>query len=847
MVNEPRHGVKRLHHKPREPMNYKPGRHDQEHLNQEDATVTGSGQDPVPPCSAPNKHSKPAQAWYDQAEALADWTMRRFVNRTDAWGQYFPLDQRSKGNARTRKGTLTKEILIRHYQGEEVSNLVGVHTTSADNTSSWLGIDIDLHGKPDKEKKLKNRQAAKQLYNKAKELGFDPLLISSNGQGGYHLVLFFKKPVPTPEVHAFGKWLLRDWQKLGLHEQPELFPKQPRLEEKKKYGNFLRLPGRHHTMDYFSKVWNGERWVSGEEAIAAILAIKGVSPKLIPEEVVAFEESTSQAAVDLCARIPASEVDQVQRRALALLGTMKAVQGKGGDKTTWKAALYLVKDFNLTVEQALPVFKKWNATHCEPPWSEEDLRRKLDLAAQEPGPRGRLVQETRYRILDAGQATAGEAGGSPFQIEVPDFILADWRKVQPFAHAKRKGRPSAKLAVFKAMILACVIRQRSSLVTIPDIVASQLLGGKESRWPQKGWRRALRRSLCRMFKLRKLPRFRTACPPACPLHGQKDVRHRHLTSRREPCNELGVLHAFQVTCEERDGQNVFTYDFRDRKSHHPDPKTAASLQKEIDEGKKKLWSIYLPAWLFGPAILKPGPCRILKSLTREVTRSLGKSKRLDKAQVIQGKTQPILDRTMRYVGFNGNVQRHTHGHGYKITSWMKRAGYNTEDTDLAAFWKETRRFLKDLQILHEHFGLVAGGYRSDKREWHPLDRLIDMTRSVEGQRWLSKCCLKVFGPEDYLALWRQYFAQAMGFSFIPGDTEEKVAETMQEKDAPVHITSALKLDTWMRQQGLTNRGLATMLGVPLSQVASQRCGGRTWSADFEKKLAAYLQSGDENA
>jgi hypothetical protein len=176
---------------------------------------------------------------------------------------------------------------------------------------------------------------------------------------------------------------------------------------------------------------------------------------------------------------------------------------------------------------------------------------------------------------------------------------------------------------------------------------------------------------------------------------------------------------------------------------------------------------------------------------------------------------------------------------------MQRAGYDTEATG-PAFWMEMRHFLTDLQGLCGPFALVAGGYRGDKQQWRPLDQLIDMTHSQEGQRWLGKCRLKVFGPEDYLVLWRRHFAREMGFSFIPGGNDRS-PESVEMAGRPTRISSAVELDAWMRQQGLTNRALADKLQVSVAQVGSQRSGGRPWSADFEEQLAALPQSRDQNA
>lgn len=773
-------------------------------------------------------------AWAAQADALAAWTLQWLVNRDDAFVRYWPLELREqkKSNARTIKDQLTAKVLARHYRGADVADLIALHTTSPDNHSCSLGFDIDHHGKPDAQKKRQNRKAAKKLYRRAKALGFTPLLFDSNGRGGYHLVLPFDRPVPTPRVYAFGQWLLKDWQQLGLAEKPEQFPKQPRLTDQKVYGNALRLPGRHHRLDWYTRVWTGKKWAEGSEAIDIILGTKVASPDLIPADVQELETPTP--ATGPVAEIPLEKLPQVQKRALALLSKkLKAVESHGGDKATWTAALYLVKDFALSVDQALPILKQWNKTHCKPEWTEEKLLYKLRLAEQEPGKRGRLLDDCAKAKL----ALSPEVAGTPFCLVVPDFILADWDKVQPCLN-KRRGRPSPVEDITRALILDAVIHQRCSQVVIPDVAFAQLLwGGDTNQWPTR-WRREHKRSLHRAelkFDIRR------KCLPSCPLHDRLDFSHRHQRILATPQGLLGNLQNFHVAKGKKEG--VYSYNFDDWKSHHPDQDRATECQEHIDKAREngRLFSIYLPAWIFGPAVLPPGPCRILKALTRELTRERGnRSTRPDKAKVIAGTAYVGLDQSKSYVLFGGNgrgKKARLHGKGYYLPTWMERAGYAVEK-DSPSYWKEVRRFLTDLRSLCEPFGLVAAGYRSDERHGRPLVQLIAMTRSEAGRKLLSKCRLRVFGPDHYPAFWRQHFARELGFAFIPGADVDADAPVAEITSAVPSITSATELDTWMRQQGLNNRDLAAKLGVSSALVSYQRSGSRPWSQGFELKLAA---------
>jgi hypothetical protein len=209
--------------------------------------------------------------------------------------------------------------------------------------------------------------------------------------------------------------------------------------------------------------------------------------------------------------------------------------------------------------------------------------------------------------------------------------------------------------------------------------------------------------------------------------------------------------------------------------------------------------------------------------------------------VITGKVCPLLDKEQRYVVFGGNGHKkgreHYHRQAYRLATWMVRAGYATDDPD--AYWDEARRFLTDLQTLSGPFGLVAGGCHPDKREWQPLERLNELTRTLAGRQWLQKCRLLVYGPENYQVAWRQELARQLGFRFIPGGADEGDMPVGKQVETPTAITSPLELDAWMRGRGMTDRELAQRLGVSQPLVSDYHSGRRPWSARFEERLAAY--------
>jgi hypothetical protein len=221
--------------------------------------------------------------WWDHRKALAAFFLDRYVVRTDCYGMY-----KKDGSPTTRKQPLIEPVLLWHCGGRTV----GVHTTDpATQTCKVLHQDIDRHddqGDPEK-----NEAFARSLYDKLAANHFNPLLLDSNGRGGYHLQVLWDRPVPAAQVRAFGLWLVQDYADYGV-ACPETFPKQDCLNEHRRFGNWFRLPGRHHKRDHWSKVWDGERWVSGAEAVRQILATVPVSADLIPEDAAAFTNPPRQ-------------------------------------------------------------------------------------------------------------------------------------------------------------------------------------------------------------------------------------------------------------------------------------------------------------------------------------------------------------------------------------------------------------------------------------------------------------------------------------------------------------------------------------------------------------------------
>src|SRR5687768_17580033 len=147
-----------------------------------------------------------AEEWQRYADALAEWAMERLVNRRDVWSQYtlkngevgvvmLPIKERRK--AGTDMVTMNK--LRRHFSGRAVSHLIGLHSISDHSTAKWFAIDIDMHDEHvinADEIARANWAAAQEWCRRLRAAGFDPILMDSNGVGGYHIWVLLDKEYP---------------------------------------------------------------------------------------------------------------------------------------------------------------------------------------------------------------------------------------------------------------------------------------------------------------------------------------------------------------------------------------------------------------------------------------------------------------------------------------------------------------------------------------------------------------------------------------------------------------------------------------------------------------------------
>jgi hypothetical protein len=163
-------------------------------------------------------------------------------------------------------------------------------------------------------------------------------------------------------------------------------------------------------------------------AILEELAAQAATKKSSPRRLTAPSTPTR--------RIPILRPDSVFGRARAYVAKVPpAVQGDGGDRLTYTVACRLVLGFGLTPEHALPLLLEYG-DRCQPPWSEPELRHKLEQADREPGERGCLLRGPGSRGGVPGPAAGpppagpGQGGLPPPKVPILELVR-DFGMIDP--------------------------------------------------------------------------------------------------------------------------------------------------------------------------------------------------------------------------------------------------------------------------------------------------------------------------------------------------------------------------------------------------------------------------------
>jgi hypothetical protein len=255
--------------------------------------------------------------WKSNAEQLADWA-GLLCNRTDTW-----IGKRWKGSS-TRvtlrledsKHQSFRDVLLDHFAGDDA---VSLHCTNPkDGTCAFVAIDIDQHGERNQVAADRNWKDSLELLERAQEHGLNAGLEDSNGIGGYHLWILFPEPVPEQVAVDLTHWLTKSRKDI------ERFPNKLLTTE---FGSALRLPGKHHSRDHWSRFWDGQEWLEGSDAVRFLLEFRpgGTDPRdlkplrIYTEQRILLEQQQEEARKNSRSAIPQDTDSQEIREALSVI------------------------------------------------------------------------------------------------------------------------------------------------------------------------------------------------------------------------------------------------------------------------------------------------------------------------------------------------------------------------------------------------------------------------------------------------------------------------------------------------------------------------------------------------
>jgi hypothetical protein len=159
-----------------------------------------------------------------------------------------------------------------------------------------------------------------------------------------------------------------------MTKPPECFPKQPMIQHGR-YGNWLRLPGRHHTRDHWSRVWSGDCWLDGAEAVEFILTLVGDPPDLVPVPPPPTSPRRANPPLVLLGERLAFRIARYMSR-LPHLG-----EGQGRDDVAFAFGAWLARDMALGDDDALRWLELWDSGN-RPPKGRKALAVILENARQ---------------------------------------------------------------------------------------------------------------------------------------------------------------------------------------------------------------------------------------------------------------------------------------------------------------------------------------------------------------------------------------------------------------------------------------------------------------------------------
>jgi len=188
------------------------------------------------------------------------------------------------------KGSLNEDYLEKHLNH---LTTFGVYVLTSDSKCNFICIDIDIpknelenidfKNSTKKFRYLKNKLLhILEVFKKEFHIPDNSILLEDTGGRGYHIWLFFSGPLQGDKAVKFYQ-ICKSFMDFDF----EFFPKQPNINEKRRFGNLIKLPlGAHQKYDsksLFFQLLNGEiKFINSlDDNLHYLTKIKRMDPEII--------------------------------------------------------------------------------------------------------------------------------------------------------------------------------------------------------------------------------------------------------------------------------------------------------------------------------------------------------------------------------------------------------------------------------------------------------------------------------------------------------------------------------------------------------------------------------------
>ena len=180
----------------------------------------------------------------------------------------------------------------------------------------------------------------------------------------------------APQSH---RWYVSDVPATKQFRDPKT--RKMIIELRSNGGQTLVGPSRHDETDEPYDYLEGEPAHAPADVLTA--AVQSIYEAVVRRRYGEIPQKRTSVPPPTSTRVP--DADSIERRALAYLSAMPpAISGQGGHNAAYSAAVVLVHGFGLSPEHALGILLAHYNPRCQPPWTEKELRHKVEDAAKKP-------------------------------------------------------------------------------------------------------------------------------------------------------------------------------------------------------------------------------------------------------------------------------------------------------------------------------------------------------------------------------------------------------------------------------------------------------------------------------